>query len=252
MPDLRSSLGARYLQETKFRSHELLPRSRPRIEPAPLFKRYPEAERLALPARSGLAPANLWALLQTRRSKRAYAVGRPISLADFALLCWAAQGVTARAGDHLLRTAPSAGALYPIETYMAVTQVAGLDPGLFHLNVPEFAVERLSSGAAGQAVAQASLGQAFLAEGAVIFIWSAVLRRNMSKYGQRGLRYILLDAGHICQNLLLAAEALGLAACPVAAFFDDELNRLLSLDGEEESVVYLAAIGTGEQVGNSR
>lgn len=65
----------------------------------------------------------------------------------------------------------------------------------------------------------------------------------MSKYGERGLRYLLLDAGHICQNLLLAAEALNLAACPVAAFFDWEMNELLNLDGEEETVLYLAPVG---------
>jgi len=70
------------------------------------------------------------------------------------------------------------------------------------------------------------------------------LRRNFAKYGHRGLRYVLMDAGHICQNMLLAAEALNLGACPVAAFYDDELNRLLNLDGEEESVVYLASVGS--------
>ncbi len=82
--------------------------------------------------------------------------------------------------------------------------------------------------------------QRFMARGAVIFIWSAVMRRNMAKYGHRGSRYILLDAGHICQNLLLAAEAIGRKACPVGAFFDDELNQLLGLDDEEETVLYLA------------
>ena len=98
----------------------------------------------------------------------------------------------------------------------------------------------------GNKVAEAALGQSFMAKAGLVFIWSAILRRNMSKYGHRGLRYIFMDAGHICQNLLLAAEALGLGACPVAAFYDDELNTLLGLDGAEESVIYMAAVGAKE------
>ncbi|MBW2485293.1 MAG: SagB/ThcOx family dehydrogenase, partial [Deltaproteobacteria bacterium] len=102
---------------------------------------------------------------------------------------------------------------------------------------------KLQEGFAGKKVAGAALGQNFMAKAGVVFIWSAILRRNFSKYGHRGLRYIMMDAGHVCQNLLLAAEGLELGACPVAAFYDDELNRLLSLDGHEESVIYLAAVG---------
>jgi len=93
------------------------------------------------------------------------------------------------------------------------------------------------------ALVAASLGQGMIRNSAAVFVWTAVLRRTMSKYGHRGLRYIFLDAGHICQNLLLAAEALGLGACPVAAFFDRELNSLLGVDGEEESAIYMAVVG---------
>ena len=95
----------------------------------------------------------------------------------------------------------------------------------------------------GKEVARAALDQGFIAKGAATFIWSAVFRRNMSKYGNRGGRYMLMDVAHICQNLLLAAEHLGLAACPVAAFYDDELNALLHVDGQEESALYLAVVG---------
>ncbi len=93
------------------------------------------------------------------------------------------------------------------------------------------------------ALPAAAIHQEFLARAAAVFCWSAVFRRNMSKYGDRGMRYICMDAGHICQNLLLAATALGRPACPVAAFFDDELNAILGVDGEEEGALYLAAVG---------
>jgi SagB-type dehydrogenase family enzyme len=142
-----------------------------------------------------------------------------------------------------MRTAPSAGALYPIETYVAVNRIEGIDPGILHFDVKGFQLERLTSGNSGQDVAKAALDQDFLNRAHVIFIWSAVLRRTMAKYGHRGLRYIFLDAGHIAQNLCLAAEALGAGACPVAAFYDEEVNDLIGIDGEEETVIYMAGVG---------
>ena len=159
------------------------------------------------------------------------------------MLLWACQGITAMAGSFYFRTAPSAGALYPVETYLSVQNVETVDNGLYHFQPAEFCLEKLEMGKCGDKVAEAALGQSFLARAGAVFIWSAVLRRNFSKYGHRGMRYIMMDAGHICQNLLLAAEALGLGACPVAAFYDDEMNGLLELDGEQESVIYLAAVG---------
>jgi SagB-type dehydrogenase family enzyme len=133
-----------------------------------------------------------------------------------------------------------------VETYLSIQNVASLAPGLYHFQPAEFALEKLRDGFAGKGVAEAALGQNFMARAGVVFIWSAILRRNFSKYGHRGLRYVMMDAGHICQNLLLAAEGLALGACPVAAFYDDQLNMLLGLDGEEESVIYLAAVGAKE------
>jgi SagB-type dehydrogenase family enzyme len=242
MPELRSSLGYLYLQETKLRRETIGTRPKPRILTAEPFKRYPQAEKVLLPRSWDGEETNLWRLLQRRRSKRDYAA-QGLGLTDLALLLWASQGVTAQAGSCYLRTAPSAGALYPIETYVAAERVEGVEPGLLHFDVKGFQLERLALGAPGRSVAKVSLGQTFVSRAAAVFIWSAVLRRNMTKYGHRGLRYVFMDAGHICQNLLLAAEAIGLAACPVGAFFDDELNALLELDGEEETVIYMACVG---------
>ena len=89
----------------------------------------------------------------------------------------------------------------------------------------------------------ACLDQKFTAQAPVVFLWTGVFRRAMSKYGDRGMRYILLDAGHICQNLLLAAEAVGCGGCPIGAFYDNELNNLLQIGGEEESILYAASVG---------
>lgn len=242
MPDLRKTLGYLYLHDTKFTRKNIRERERPAIAPAPAFKEYPAAAKIELPLTRARPAADLWQLLQQRRSRRSFS-GSPMSLEDLALLLWACQGVTAQAGPFLLRTAPSAGALYPIETYVAAERIQGLAPGLFHFNVRNFQLERLTDQAAGPLVARAALDQSFIGQAAAVFIWSAMLRRNMAKYGQRGLRYICMDAGHICQNLLLAAGALGRQGCPVAALYDDELSELLGLDGVEESVIYLAPVG---------
>lgn len=245
MPDLSTSLGFRYLQETKFNKHSFALQQRPRINPAPTVKTYPDADTFELPQPlpSEQGESNLWTLLQQRRSQRQYG-SDAITLDELSLMLWAMQGVTAQVGPYLLRTAPSAGALYPIETYVAATAIKGIVPGIYHFNVKDFLLEQLVAEPVAESIAKAALNQTFIAQAPLTVIWSAVLRRNMHKYGHRGLRYILLDAGHICQNLLLAAEALGLTTCPIAAFLDDELNQLLGLDGEEESVLYLAALGS--------
>jgi SagB-type dehydrogenase family enzyme len=242
MDDLKSSLGYHYLQETKFNEQTLWRQQRLNIAPAEPYKVYAEAEKVKLPT-DWKINKSLNHILQYRRSYRRY-TDKPLSLQDLAILLWASQGISGRAGSFFFRTAPSAGALYPVETYLSIQNIEALSPGLYHFQPAEFILEKMKEGFAGKEVAAAALGQNFMAKASIVFIWSAILRRNFSKYGHRGLRYVLMDAGHICQNLLLAAESLEFGACPVAAFYDDELNRLLGLDGEEESVIYLAAIGS--------
>jgi len=245
MDDLKNSLGYRYLQETKFDQHTLWRKAHLNIAPAKAYKKYADAEKVKLPTDWDMAKS-LQETLQYRRSCRRY-TGTPLSMTELAMLLWGCQGISGKAGNFLFRTAPSAGALYPVETYLSIQNVAELPQGLYHFQPVEFCLERLQGGIGGEEVAEAALGQNFMAEAGVIFIWSAILRRNFSKYGHRGLRYIMMDAGHICQNLLLTAEGLGLGACPVAAFYDDQLNGLLELDGREESVIYLAAVGAKDK-----
>jgi SagB-type dehydrogenase family enzyme len=242
MDDLKQSLGYKYLQETKFDPKSIRQISRLEIHPTEPFKKYSDTETITLPT-DWQKDSSLQDALQSRRSHRRYE-DLPLSIKDLAMLLWASQGITGRAGNYFLRAAPSAGALYPIETYLAVNNVESVEAGLYHFQVAEFGLEKLDTGFQGDKVARAALDQHFLAKAGVVFIWSAVLRRNFAKYGHRGLRYVLMDVGHICQNMLLVAEALSLGTCPVAAFYDDEMNRLLKLDGDEESVIYLASVGS--------
>ena len=244
MDDLKKSLGYQYLQDTKFDRQTIRHKARLDIAPSQPYKQYADAEKVTLPTDWDM-DRELRQTLQYRRSCRRFGES-PLSMKDISMLLWASQGITGRAGNFFFRTAPSAGALYPVETYLSMQNVETIEAGLFHFQPAEFSLDKLSGEFSGNKVAEAALGQSFLAQAGVVFIWSAILRRNFSKYGHRGMRYILMDAGHISQNLLLAAEALGLGACPVAAFYDDELNALLGLDGTEESVIYMAAVGTKE------
>lgn len=235
-------IGRRYLQETRYR-RESLGEPGPAYPRASRYKEYPQAsQRLALAPSPSLPPADLWACLQQRRSQRQYQ-DRPLSLEELTALLWATQGVTLASHNFLLRTAPSAGALYPVETYVAAHRVTGMDPGIWHLHLPDFALELVAAGDCRQALVTVCLGQNFLGAGAAVFIWTAVLNRAMNKYRERAIRYIFLDAGHICQNLMLGATSLGLGCCPVGAFFDGEVEQLVQVDGQEEVALYLAAVG---------
>ncbi len=241
MPDYRASLGFGFLKETALSRKDLFAREREVVSPSPPFKEYPQVPKVPLP-KPVFPQADLFQALVQRRSKRRYQ-SSPLGLEELALILFAAQGVTARSGPYLLRTAPSAGALYPVETYIFVNRVEDLSPGLYHLEVRHFVLETLRLGQFGEDLASACLGQKMCATAAAVLVWTALPRRTMSKYGSRGVRYIFMDVAHICQNVLLAATALGLGACPIGAFFDDELNALLDIDGEEEIALYLATVG---------
>jgi SagB-type dehydrogenase family enzyme len=109
--------------------------------------------------------------------------------------------------------------------------------------VANFSLEQLAQGNFLDTLTSAALGQSSVKKAAIVFIWTAVILRSMAKYRDRAIRYIFLDAGHICQNLLLAATALGLGACPIGAFFDEEIDKIIGVNGDEEMTIYLATVG---------
>ncbi len=238
---IEKTLSFKFLKETNLSLNKLGKREF-YIEASAPFKSYPFAEKIPLNFKSFPETPNFFEILTKRRSERKYK-RTPLTFEELSLLCFAIQGVTGKVGSYCLRTAPSAGALYPIETYLAVNYSEDLPPGLYHLEVRSFTLERLAFGNFGKILRDLALGQTFLETASCVFIWSAFLRRTLSKYGERGLRYIFMDVAHICQNLLLAATALNLKACPVGAFLDEDLNEFLGLDGLEETVIYLASIG---------
>jgi SagB-type dehydrogenase family enzyme len=206
----------------------------------PRYKTNPDAERIELPDPAGFRGLSVEEALRARRSVRDYS-DRPLSLEALSSLLQAAQGITEpRPG---FRAAPSAGALYPIELYPVVHDVSGLASGTYHYAVREHALEVVERGDFRGRLVRAGLYQEFLGQANACLILSAVFQRTRWRYRERAYRYILLEAGHIGQNLYLAATSMGLGACAVGAFLDTQLNDLLGLDGTSEGVLYLVSVG---------
>ena len=236
-------IGARYQGETKY--------FRGRMAGGFLdWSKQPETHKrcehrqgeilLPEPQREGGAP--VWTVIRKRGSQREF-TQEPISLPHLSQLLWTTQGITHTTFDYSSRACPSAGALYPIETYLAVNSVEGLAPGIYHFFCPKHLLEVLAQGSFGRDLAEAAMGQDMVRTASVVFIWTAVVQRSKWKYKERGYRYIYLEGGHIGQNLYLAATALDLGCCTIGALFDEEVNQLIGVDGKEETVVYMGAVG---------
>ncbi len=212
------------------------------LKPA-LYKSYPTTyEQVALDSPKAEGGGDYFELLSKRRSIRNYGQGA-MDQKTLSQLLWASQGISLYKEEHQFRTAPSAGALYPIETYVLVNHVHGLKQGIYHYDVPGHKLTWIREGDFGKALAQAAFGQTMVMKAPAVFVWSALVERSKWKYEQRAYRYIYLDAGHIAQNLALAAVALGLGSCQIGAFFDSEANEVIGLDGVEETVIYMTSVG---------
>jgi len=237
-----SGIGPGYQFDTKYYADKS-PEPCPWAKDTPPFKRYgnPIAE-IELPEPETTGGAGLWETIAQRRSQRRFK-DEPMSLATLSQLLWATQGITGSEDGSRFRATGSAGALYPNETYLVLNNVEGVGPGIAHYNVRGHSLALIHEGPLGQACADACLGQRFCATCQVVFAWGAVVSRSAQKYGDRCYRYLYLDAGHIGGQLQLACVALGLGSVNIGAFFDDEVNKLFGLDGVEETVVYLTAVG---------
>ncbi|MDH7507704.1 MAG: SagB/ThcOx family dehydrogenase, partial [Candidatus Thermoplasmatota archaeon] len=207
-----------------------------------LYKTYPDSEKILLEKPQILSKSTLFDMLKKRKSIRDFS-DKPLSMIQLSYLLWASTGMQRKEYGYEFRTAPSAGALYPIETYLVVNKVENINPGVYHYAIKEHILEKLKSGDFSIDVARAALDQFMCAKAAVVFVWSAVFNRSKCKYGQRAYRYIYLDAGHIAQNLALASTSLELGCCHIGAFYDDEVNKIIGVDGNNESVIYMSVVG---------
>jgi len=219
-----------------------------RILAPPIEKSCPDgSKRVDLPGSDewkNIPQADLTMAIGNRKSHRVY-LKKSLSLEELAYLLWCTQGLR---GDvingHAYRNVPSAGCRHALETYLAILNVDGLDSGMYrylplsHQLVFEFSDDMLS-----EKMVIASFGQSYPGRSAVTFIWAAMPYRMEWRYGLAAHKVIALDAGHVCQNLYLACEAIDAGACAIAAYDQEELDELLGLDGEEEFAIYIASVG---------
>ncbi len=218
------------------------------VPPPPLEKPFPaDATRHDLPPVgkwAGIGAVDLATAIGNRCSHRSF-TPQPLTLDELSFLLWATQGVRQRvAPGAVLRTVPSAGNRHALETYLAVQRVSGLEPGMYrylpleHQLLGLFHEEQMPA-----RLTEATLGQAFVGRAAAVFLWTTIAYRMEWRYGLAAHKVIALDAGHVCQNLYLACEAIGAGTCAVAAYHQQLMDQLVRVDGKDEFVIYLAPVG---------
>jgi len=176
--------------------------------------------------------------LLSRRSVREYS-NAPLTISDLSQLLWAAQGITGADG---YRTAPSAGALYPLETYVVAGRVEDLPSGIYKYDPRAHEVRTVAAGDKRSELSRAALDQDFIMEAPASLVFSAVYERTTWKYGERGKRYVHMEVGHAAQNVYLQCAALNLGTVVVGAFHDDGVRKLMQMPAKEEPL-YIMPVG---------
>lgn len=212
-------------------------------------KTYPHRPRVALPPRPRV-PRRVERAIWKRRTRRTF-TGKGISTSRLGRVLRCAYGVTGRTNADStplpatdLRACPSAGALYPLEVYPVVLRSGDLPAGVYHYNVPGHALERLADGDFRRQIEANLLGAELVTGADAALLISGVLARALAKYGERGYRFMLIEVGHLAQNVALACEALGLGSVCIGGFYEDALAELLGTDRRQEPVQYVLLLGT--------
>lgn len=239
---MEKKVGDDFQSESKYNRNKRLGGNLDWANKPEIYKNYPSSKTIQLPNQFQESMISFNRILQKRKSIRSFS-SEPLSKVDLAFLLWASTGIQRTEHNYEFRTTPSAGALYPIETYITTNNVQDVEQGIYHYNIKNHLLEEIKLGNFGAKLAHAALDQEMCAESSVVFIWTAVFGRSKWKYSQRAYRYIYLDAGHIAQNLALASTSIACGSCEIGAFFDDEINSLVGVDGTEESAICLNVVG---------
>jgi len=197
------------------------------------------AFRIELPDPNLTGDMSIEETISKRRSVRDYK-DEALTLGEVSQLLWAVQGITAP--EFGGRTAPSAGALYPLEVYLTVKNVEGIAAGAYRYLPEAHELSRVLEGDVGRQLASAAVEQTFIAQAPVNVVFAGVYARTTAKYGERGVRYVYMEAGHAAQNVYLQAESLGLGTVAVGAFNDQEVKRILDMPAEE-TPLYIMPVG---------
>lgn len=213
----------------------------------PLEKPYTdELNSIKLPevTKDILQTSNILDIINARQSWRSYSE-EALSLQELSFLLWCSQGVKKVTANNYatLRTVPSGGARHPFETYLVINNVDGLTKGIYRYLALSHSLVLLTEGDFSKEAALAALNQTFLSNSAVVFIWTCIPYRGEWRYLDAAHKVMLLDSGHVCQNLYLACGAINCGTCGVAAYDQGSMDKLLAIDGKEEFTIYLAPVG---------
>lgn len=180
-------------------------------------------------------------LIELRSSVRQY-TGGEMSVKQLSFLLWCTQGVK-MVTDRTVRNVPSAGGRHALETYLLIRNVEGIAPGVYRFLAIEHLLVKVGGEDMMEEIASRGCTQPIVKTASVVFFWVAQADRMTWRFGERGYRYLMLDAGHVCQNLYLAAGAIKFGACAIGAFDDEAMNEILGLDGQNAFVLYGASVG---------
>jgi SagB-type dehydrogenase family enzyme len=206
------------------------------------FKSYPRFESVRLPHRYGKSKS-LYEVINSRRSFRDFS-GKKITINEISEILRFSCGINYIINsdwDKSLRVYPSAGARYPLEIYPLIINVKGLRNGIHHYNVKNHSLEFLWE--VDSKTLKNVFGEDWIIKASCIFLITAIFDRTTIKYGYRGYRYILLEAGHVAQNILLVSTSLNIHSCCIGGFWDDKLDELLDIKNTPESIIYCVAVG---------
>ena len=218
------------------------------VEPPPVQKPVRSGQKViplaGLPEWESFYGTDLLDAISQRQSHRRF-TSEPLSLAEVSFLLWATQGIKEElAPGTALRTVPSAGCRHPFESYLLVSNVDGLAAGVYrYLPLEHALVLEREDEFLQERLLPATLGQAFITTAPLTFVWTVIPYRSEWRYTIAAHRVILMDVGHVCQNLYLACESIGCGTCAVAAYHQELMDQLVDVDGENEFTLYLAPVG---------
>jgi len=237
-------IGSEFIERTKYKYLRMSDQAKNLPQPPLELEDESDKKIIVLPQPKDIdVNMKLVEAMENRRSLRRYS-DKPLTLEELSFLMWCTQGVKQKSHNVTFRMVPSAGARHAFETYILANNVYGLNTGFYrYLALEHILQEAIISTQITDKLVGACLGQTFIKNSAVTFIWVAVTYRMTWRYGERGYRYMFLDAGHVGQNLYLSAEGIDCGTCVIGAYDDDAVNRLLGIDGKEQFAIYLAAVG---------
>ena len=215
------------------------------------FKSYPTSPSLSLPHTDEFedtaSSKHLREAVIRRRSIRQFS-GEPITLNNLSNIIFNAYGITGKITlnfgiEEPLRAVPSGGALYPLELYVASHKVEGLEPGIYHYNVLNHSLELVREGQFSGELGRALFYEEMFKGVSAAFLITGVLKRSSIKYGERAYRFMMLEAGHVGQNICLTSFSLNLGCLMLGGFYDDDVDRILGIDGVSETMLYASAVG---------